>query len=43
MLQPVAPPYDPLEWEKKPLADKIRLACTAWAMQGYGTPLGVYV
>ena len=41
-LDPVAPPYDPLEWEKKPFAEKSRLACGAWALQGYGTPLPVY-
>jgi hypothetical protein len=43
LLKPVSPPYDPLEWEKKPLADKMRLACAAWAIQGYGSPLGVYL
>jgi len=42
LLKPVAPPYDPLEWAEKPFAEKARLACNAWAMQGYGTPLGVY-
>src|SRR5439155_23212401 len=39
---PVAPPYDPLEWASKPFAEKSRLVCRAWAMQGYGTPLFVY-
>ena len=42
LLDPVAPPYDPLEWEKKPFPEKSRLVCGAWALQGYGTPLGVY-
>src|SRR6185295_15200468 len=42
LLKPVAPPYDPLEWAKMPFGEKVRLACNAWAMQGYGTPLGVY-
>jgi len=41
-LDPVSPPYDPLEWEKKPFAEKSRMVCRAWAMQGYGTPLAVY-
>ena len=39
VLSPVPPPYDPLEWEKKPFADKSRMVCRAWALQGYGAPL----
>jgi len=42
-LKPLPPPYDPLEWTKKPFAEKSRLVCNAWAMQGYGTPIGVYL
>jgi hypothetical protein len=41
-LDPLAPPYDPLEWTKKPFSEKSRMACRSWALQGYGTPLGVY-
>ena len=41
LLTPTAPPYDPLEWEKKPFAQKCRMVCQAWALQGYGSPLGV--
>ncbi|MDB4937068.1 MAG: putative rane protein [Labilithrix sp.] len=41
-LKPIPPPYDPLEWAKKPFAEKAAMVCNAWAMQGYGTPLGVY-
>jgi hypothetical protein len=43
ILKPVPPPYDPLEWANMSFGEKVRLACNAWAMQGYGTPLGVYV
>lgn len=43
LLDPVPPPYDPLDWVKKPLADRGRMVCESWAMQGYGTPLGIYV
>lgn len=43
LLKPVPPPYDPLEWAGLPFAEKGRLVCAAWAMQGYGTPLGVYI
>ena len=42
-LKPVPPPYDPLEWVKKPFAERSRMVCCAWAMQGYGTPLAVYL
>jgi hypothetical protein len=42
-LDPTPPPYDPLEWLEKPLGERARLVCQAWAVQGYGSPLGVYV
>jgi hypothetical protein len=42
MLKPIPPPYDPLEWAKKPFAEKARMVCNAWTIQGYGSPLGVY-
>ena len=41
LLDPLPPPYDPLEWEKKPFAERAKLSCQAWALQGYGTPLPV--
>jgi hypothetical protein len=41
-IKPIPPPYDPLEWAKKPFAEKSSMVCNAWAMQGYGTPLAVY-
>jgi hypothetical protein len=41
-LRPILPPYDPHEWAKKPFAEKARLVCCSWAMQGYGTPIAVY-
>lgn len=40
-LTPTPPPYDPLEWAKKPFAEKSRMVCRAWALQGYGSPPGV--
>jgi transmembrane protein DUF3556 len=43
LFRPVAPPYDPLQWVKLPLQERARVVCEAWAMQGYGTPLGAYV
>ncbi|HMJ11028.1 MAG TPA: DUF3556 domain-containing protein [Polyangiaceae bacterium] len=42
-LKPLLPPYDPLEWEKQPFEQKSRMVCQAWALQGYGAPLAVYL
>jgi hypothetical protein len=42
-FRPLAPPYDSLEWAKKPFSEKSRMVCEAWAIQGYGTPLAVYL
>jgi hypothetical protein len=42
LLAPVPPPYDALEWEKKPFAEKSRMVCRAWALDGYGSPPAVY-
>ncbi len=41
-LDPLPPPYAPLEWEKLPLESRGRMVCEAWAAQGYGTPMSVY-
>ena len=42
LLDPTPPPYDALEWAKKPLGERGRMVCEAWALQGYGAPAGVY-
>lgn len=43
LLNPTPPPYDPLEWVELPFEERGRLVCQAWALQGYGAPLPVYV
>jgi hypothetical protein len=43
LLDPTLPPYDALAWRELPFAERARLACQAWALQGYGTPLAVYL
>jgi hypothetical protein len=43
LLDPTPPPYDALEWVKKPFAERARMVCEAWALQGYGSPPAVYV
>ena len=42
LLDPTPPPYDALDWLRRPLAERGRMVCEAWAMQGYGTPPGVF-
>jgi hypothetical protein len=41
-LAPTPPPYDPIAWKTMPFHERARLVCEAWAMQGYGSPFGVY-
>ncbi|TGK00139.1 hypothetical protein EHQ53_04815 [Leptospira langatensis] len=43
MFLPKAPPYDALAWAKMSFAERARLSCQAWAIQGYGSPLGAYI
>ncbi|CAN95704.1 putative membrane protein [Sorangium cellulosum So ce56] len=43
LLRPLAPPYDPLDWAKRPFPERARMVCEAWALQGSGAPLAVYV
>jgi len=43
ILDPIPPPYDPLDLEKLPFAKRARMVCESWAMQGYGSPLAIYV
>lgn len=42
LFVPTPPPYDPLDWARRPLAERGRMVCETWALQGYGAPLGVY-
>ncbi len=42
-FQTTPPPYDPLEWATRPFAERGRMVCEAWALQGYGTPLFAYL
>jgi hypothetical protein len=43
MLEPAALPYDIAAWRRAPFAERVRLVCQAWAIQGYGTPRLIYV
>jgi len=43
LLDPTPPPYDPIAWSKLPLDERGRMVCAAWALEGYGTPIGAFV
>lgn len=42
-FSPTPPPYDAIEWARKPLAERGRMVCEAWALDGYGTPPSVFL
>jgi hypothetical protein len=42
-LRPAPVPYDPLAWRALPLPERARQVCQAWALQGYGAPLAIYL
>jgi hypothetical protein len=42
LLDPTPPPYEPLGWLRRSLDERGRMVCEAWAIQGYGTPPGVF-
>lgn len=42
LLQPQPLPFDFDHWKKQPFAERLRMLCAAWAVQGYGAPVAVY-
>ena len=42
LLRPSPTPYDPIDWALRPLPERARMVCQAWAREGYGAPLAVY-
>jgi transmembrane protein DUF3556 len=43
LMRPAPVPYDPVDWVKRPFAERARMVCEAWALQGYGTPIAIYL
>ncbi len=41
--RPAPPPYDIRAWQRLPHAERLRMVCQAWALQGYGTPWPIYL
>jgi hypothetical protein len=42
LMRPTPLPYDPERWSTLPFTERARLVCQAWAIQGYGSPIGAY-
>ena len=42
LVQPTPPPFDPVSWLQRPFSERGRMVCESWAMQGYGTPPGIF-
>ncbi|MEQ1567729.1 MAG: DUF3556 domain-containing protein [Myxococcota bacterium] len=42
-VRPRVPEYDIAEWRRQPFPDRVRAVCRAWALQGYGSPIAVYL
>ncbi|HEY5318489.1 MAG TPA: DUF3556 domain-containing protein [Solirubrobacteraceae bacterium] len=42
-MKPVVPAFDALEWARKPFAERARMACEGYALQGWGSPSAVYL
>jgi hypothetical protein len=40
--KPLPPHYDIREWQRKPFAERLRMVCQCWALQGYGPPWPIY-
>lgn len=43
LISPQALPFDYEEWQQKPFAERATMLCQAWAVQGYGAPVSVYL
>ncbi|MDQ6778359.1 MAG: DUF3556 domain-containing protein [Actinomycetota bacterium] len=41
--KPLLPEWDALEWARMPFPERARMACQSFAVQGWGSPAGVYV
>lgn len=43
LFDPVLPDHSVEDFERADLSERLRLVCRSWALQGYGTPPGVYL
>ena len=42
-LTPTAPPFEVEEWRRRPHLERIKALAQDWALNGFGTPWGVYL
>jgi hypothetical protein len=40
---PKLPSYDIATWQRLPFAERLKLVCQAWALDGYGAPAPIYI
>lgn len=43
LMDPKPADFDLDEWRRRPHAERLRMQCQAWAMDGFGSPPGVYI
>ena len=43
LLDPAPPPFDVEEWEGRPHLERIKALAQDWALNGFGTPVAVYL
>jgi hypothetical protein len=43
LLEPTLPDFDLATYRSKPYPERLKMACQSWVLQGYGTPLVIYV
>ncbi len=42
-VRPLLPDFDALQWRQLPFTERARMVCTSWALDGYGTPLVLFI
>jgi Transmembrane protein of unknown function (DUF3556) len=43
LLSPAEPPFDVEEWRRRPHLERIKACAQDWALNGFGTPVAVYL
>jgi hypothetical protein len=43
LLTPKSPEFDLADWVTRPYAERVRMMCQTWAMQGFGAPPAIYL
>ena len=43
LISPQALPFEYEAWKQEPFHTRVKMLCHAWAIQGYGAPVSVYI